>query len=421
MGARHAETRTRTLGALASLESASAEQRRTDAEAQLKASERLLGTDAQRKGTLFEGTGLSESEAAFAGRYVLDEGRAKTFLGGKGIKKFQDSVTQANSLLEQAQQLARQGDVQGAEALRTQAQGQLASSSKANPQYAAGYRDLIRLSTDPDIAARASLSSPGARVVGDLVGTARELMDPGSEESQRVMGALQGAPLQALEEGRTAAEQAVGFAQEEAQRTIDAQGRSVQRRFRDLGASSGAASRPFQSAAIESRGQEQLYGARAQAAAQAGQSRATIESQVAFEKARVLEESGKWFETFRTQFASNAATLSQAYLQNQGGVREAFQASMDQMAQLGTQVALQAQQAELALAQMAHEQQMQVEKFRLERKAFFEQLGAGFVAGGIEALTGLGTAFTPQGAQPVQGKAAGGGGSLLGSLLGGGG
>ena len=68
---------------------------------------------------------------------------------------------------------------------------------------------------------------------------------------------------------------------------------------------------------------------------------------------------------------------------------------------------------------MAHEQRMQVEKFRLERKAFFEQLGAGVVAGALGSLTGGKLPFTPGGTTPTkdEGGAGGGGTGALGKIL----
>jgi len=374
MASRHAQQRLRTIGSLTLEGEQQAEARRAGAEQTLQAGERLLGTGAQVSGDLFEGTGVSAAEAPYVGRYVLDEGAALQSLSKRRLPELQAGMKDANDLLDRAQELARVGNTQGAEELRAQAEGALlAKLGGGAGAYGSLAKNLFSLQGNPELEARAQLSSPTARTVGGMVQTGQALTDPMSDESQRILAAIQGAPVAALEQGGASAKEAIDLGLESSLRSLNSGARGIQRQVRDLGASRGGAARPFQEMALSGRMMEQIEGARAQAYTNAAQSKAEIEANISTQKAAVLAESGKWFESFRQQYATNATALAQSFLQNQGGIREQFQGALDNLAALGAQLGTKMNDTELAITEMSHQEEMMKQQFRLERAAFFEQ------------------------------------------------
>lgn len=196
------------------------------------------------------------------------------FRGGIGAldywRKFE---TEANELMQQAENAARAGNMEEADALKKQAQEMIGGLTA---QAQRGYN----LTTDARTAALQKAGSAQGRIVGGLLKTARGFMDPESSESQGFR--------RSLTEG--------------AERSIAAESRQAQRQIRDLGMVRGAGRSATAQQAIAARSAEEF----------------------AAQRAQVHTEANQFFQTFRLGFAKDAVQTAQDWVNNASGVRDAY-------------------------------------------------------------------------------------------------
>lgn len=196
------------------------------------------------------------------------------FRGGVGVQDYwRGFETQANELMQRAEDAARAGNLEEADALKKQAQELIGGlDSRAQRGY--------NLVTDARTAALQKAGSAQGRIVGGLLKTARGFMDPESAESQGFR--------RSLTEG--------------AERSIAAESRQAQRQIRDLGMVRGAGRSATAQQAIASRSAEEF----------------------AAQRAQVHTEANQFFQTFRLGFAKDAVQTAQDWVNNASGVRDAY-------------------------------------------------------------------------------------------------
>jgi len=270
--------------------------------------------------------------------------------------------------MTQAQAAAESGDFALAEKLRQEAQ----SKEHVRNSFGVPTSGLFYLGPgDQDLAAKAQLSGPMARTVGGLVKQGREFLDPRSETSQRFKESLTQGPIEQVDLGERRAE-----------RTIAGEQRQFQRTSRDIGLSRGAARNFMAERSILARAGERFATARAD-----------VHEQAAAERAQIFGDAARTFETFSRQFAADTAKFGQAFLQNQGGIREQFQGAVDQLQLAGVKLAdaFAARHEDLYKAEAARGQAKQAARRELFTK--IATVGLGLATGGIGALaTGAGLA-----------------------------
>lgn len=333
--------------------------RRRTQERNLRIQERLLGTEEQVEGDL---DSVSEAEVPYIGRYQVNEQNVRVLdpynEGGLGI--VQGNAQKANQLLEQAQQAAREGDVEQAERLKAQADEQLFQGIRGPGVSDESLRTAYTFREDPIELARSQLDSPLARQTGELVKQGREFLDPESETSTRFKRSLT----------------------TNAQRSIAAEERDSLRRSRDIGLSRGAGRNPYNERAVDARTRERF----------------------ASERAAVETEAARFFEDFSRRFSQQTVQLGQAFLQNQGGIRNEFQSSLDALSTTSSQLANAA--ADRFEAARARDEAREDSRTEFQRELI--GTGVGVLTSAIGAAIG-GSVGGVQGAQV--GSSVGGGGA----------
>lgn len=269
-----------------------AQSRRQQSERNLIFQEQALGTEAQVAGQL---GGVSADVAPYIGRYTLNVQGAQF-----APDKLQNDLTIVNDFMQQAEDAARAGDFRAASQFRAQAEQ--ATSGQAG-YYGlnldpANIRALFNFDVSPEEQGRSALGSPMARTLGALVKQGREFLDPESETSLRYK--------RSLTEG--------------AERAIASESRQAQRAQRDIGLQYGAGRSAMQERSIAARTQEAF----------------------ARERAQVYTTANAQFEQFSRKFAASSVQLGQAWLQNQGGIREQYQGAMDQLTSTAVNVSIEA-------------------------------------------------------------------------------
>ena len=143
----------------------------------------------------------------------------------------------------------------------------------------------------------------------------------------------------------------------------------------------------------------------AQIEMQAGLAEAQIRQQGALAAADLMSRGTMAVEEFRANYSFAATQNAQAFLQNQGGVREQFQASMDNLAMAQAQLADTAAGREFQMAQM-------YTQFELEWDAMLKEFYLGEAAGTLEGGRQIGIAWATRGmggGTPTNPLTAGGG------------
>lgn len=279
---------------LAGRETEQADARRVYNERVLALEEGYLGTEAQASGTL---GGVDAAVLPYTSRYEFDPAAAGLQISGWNGKTLGDKVdlagktTFANDLMQQAEDAARAGDFARAEELRAQASTSL---TDIDPKLIPALRDLDlstvwQLVEDPEMAARSRLSSPLAQGIGQQVREANEFQDWDSEASKR--------QRQLMSEG---GERSIAAQQRDSLRTS--------RNARMLGGSAGTSANAVR--AFDERTAQGFSQQRAQLHAGVAQA----------------------FQDFSRQYLKDTAAFAQAYLQNESGIRETYQASLDKLA-----------------------------------------------------------------------------------------
>lgn len=267
-----------------------ASQRRAQSERQLGIEESLLGTDAQLNGQL---GGVSAELAPFLSRYTFDSNAGSLKISGSSNKMLtpgflQNRTDAANALLQQAEDAARSGDFATAEQLKAQAQTGLTSGKEFKQLGGvAGIEQIFQMVEDPAAMARSRLGNPQALIAGKQLQEARAFQDFNSEASvneRRLMS-------------------------EAGERSLAAQQRTASRQGRNAALSGGAAQSAYGRNLSEERTSRSF-----------GQDRAQLFAGVADS-----------FQKMARAYGQNAVGFAQAFLQNQAGVREQFQSSLDQL------------------------------------------------------------------------------------------
>lgn len=237
--------------------------------------------------------------------------------GGQTIDQYwQTNLGNINSILDEAETAARQGDFERAEDLKAQADEILGS-------FPAGVQEAFNLQRDIADESIAAVSNPMARIVGNKIGRAMDLQSRGSEEYKKTFQDLTGDSIEAIRHGVTNSE-----------RVIAAEQRTIERQVKDLSLRRGGSGNRQADAAILAR-----------AADQAAFRRAQVHSQAAIAEADILSRGKTYVETFREKYAVDAVTLGRAFISGTPGVRDEFnnilanlaQAESDSLERLGDQ------------------------------------------------------------------------------------
>lgn len=295
MGKRHARAAALQYSSEAQEELRQAESGYQTAEQTRSLLESYLGQEGQVSGTGQFGAYDDPTLNPYTQRYALDQQYAQeTIQNLRGLRHNRDPFTsgydqfrggisatdywkgfetQANDLMQQAEDAARAGNFEEADRLKKQAQDLIGG---LGPRAQRGYN----LTTDARTAALQKAGSAQGRIVGGLLKTARGFMDPESAESQGFR--------RNLTEG--------------AERSIAAESRAAQRQIRDLGMVRGAGRSATAQQAIASRSAEEF----------------------AAERAQVHTQANEFFQTFRLSFAKDAVQTAQDWVNNASGVRDAY-------------------------------------------------------------------------------------------------
>lgn len=246
--------------------------------------------------------------------------------GGAIADLIRQDVELANQLLTDAQAAAEAGDTARADQLKAEADSLIEGIPAIGGITG---KDLFRSSggMSPEDAAKAQLSSPLARTVGELVKMGRDFADPESAGSQRFKSALTEGATAQIDRG---VERQLG--------QVRSGERSALRQLRDTALTRGGGRQLGAEAAIGQRITES-----------AAQSAGGAEADAAATRATIHGEAAKFFETYRTQFSQNVAGFAQAWLQNDAGIRDQYQ---NRLMQTGLAAAQFAQQASAQATQM---------------------------------------------------------------------
>lgn len=275
---------------------AQALQQRQSTENLLKQHEQLLGSDAQ-----MGYTGPTQELIPYLGRYQAEQGGLESV--GAYDKKHKNlysdalnlNLTSANNILAQAEAAARAGNFDEAARLKAQADTTLTDLGPKKNRFGPGVANAEQLKMlfnyvgpDDTTLANAQLQSPMARLAGQTVKDARDFQDWNSEASIR------------------------------------------QRRLLTEGGERSLASG-------EREGLRSARMERMQAGGmgiQAGQARVLDERQregYATERAQLRSQADSQFSTWSRQYAENATGFANAFLQNQAGIRDQYQAAIENL------------------------------------------------------------------------------------------
>jgi hypothetical protein len=306
MGKRHAKASQLQAEADVQRDLSQAEQRRQTAEEERTFLESYLGREDQIAGT-GEFADIDPQAHPYTKRYQLDETYAASAIhaaanvrgnysaytgpyGGQAARTAAGLETgdmlgmwrytgqQANDLMQQAEDLARSGDIAGAKALSDQAKSIIGQGGMT---VSKGFQLL----DDPSSSARQRAGSAQGQVVGSLLRDARGFADERSQVSRDFK--------RGLTEG--------------AERSIATESRAAQRNIRDVGLSRGVAGGGYGQMAVAARSREHFAAQRAQVHTQASQ----------------------FFQQYRHEFQGKAVQTAQNWIQNVGGIRDNFQGALD--------------------------------------------------------------------------------------------
>lgn len=343
---------------------------RTTTENTLKAEESMLGTDAQ----LSPYSGPSQELLPYLGRYQVEQGGLGSVYAYDPSKKnnkyatrLNANLTSANTLLGQAEQAARAGNFDQAAQLKAQADSALTNmGDKKNWFWAVSNAEQLKtlfnyVGPDSSTQAKAQLASPLAQTVGQSVKDARAFQDWDSPESVQQRKLLTEGGDRAL-----AASEREGFRQERMQRMA----------MGGIGMQAG---------------QARMMDERARAG-------------YATQRAQLHSEADNQFLNWSREYAKNATGFAQSFLQNQAGIRDQYQASLDtlkaNLSQMATQFSQQYTQLTLAgfnaKAQSSMQKSSEDAAFKRQLMTAVLAVGAGMATGGVGAAAVLGTAAATQ-------------------------
>lgn len=340
---------------------------RTNTENTLKAEESMLGTNAQ----LSPYSGPSQELLPYLGRYQVEQGGlgsvyaydANAKKNNKYATRLNANLTSANTLLGQAEQAARAGNFDQAAQLKAQADSALTNmGDKKNWFWAVSNAEQLKtlfnyVGPDASTQAKAQLASPLAQTVGRSVQEARAFQDWDSPESVQQRKLLTQGGERAL-----AANEREGFRQERMQRM----------------AMGGAGMQAGQARMMDERSREGY----------------------ATQRAQLRTEADNQFLNWSREYAKNATGFAQSFLQNQAGIRDQYQASLDSLkanlSQMATQFSQQYGQLTLAgfnaKSQSSMQQGADDAAFKRQLMTAVLTIGAGMATGGLGAAAVLGTA-----------------------------
>lgn len=285
---------------------------------------------------------ITDNELDYAGRF-----RTGSQATGEGWAQLR--VAGANYSMEQAQAAAKAGNFEEAEKYKQEAtnamrweygsegQRHIAARTGENPLAFEYYEDPNVLRAK----ARSRLLSPTGQIVSDQIRRAGDFQDWNSEES-------------VAERSRLA---------EGGNRALGAAERSGARNARDFALASGNATSPYAQQALRERQQERL-----------GTEKANVELQAALK-----------FSDFRNAFAKDTVSFANDWMKNQAGIREEYQAAMDQLRITNSN--LYANQAKLH--ENAFYQLEAAEAARLDRNFQVGMAVASLAIGGAGGITGI--------------------------------
>lgn len=205
------------------------------------------------------------------------------------------TIDNLNSLMREAEEAARSGDMTRAAELKSQAEDLL----KGLP---AEVQRAINLRQDPKDLATSNLSNPTARIVGGMIKESLEMQDRDS-----------GAYIDMFKALTTDSVDAINSAVKYGERVIAAEQRTIERGTRDLALRRGNARNVYAESAIMARASDQAAFRRAQLATEA-----------AVKTSQVLGQGRAFMEQFRIDYGTSSVALGQALIDNSPGVRDAF-------------------------------------------------------------------------------------------------
>jgi hypothetical protein len=146
------------------------------------------------------------------------------------------------------------------------------------------------------------MSSPMSQIVGGLVYRGEQLLDPESEESQRLISSITEAPLAQID-----------YAEEKGQQTLATSERAAYRQQRDLGLAGGGMRMPGAEAAVAARTAETF-----------GTARANLNAQMGMARASIIGDARKFYEENAPQWALNSVNAADAWINNRPWVNETY-------------------------------------------------------------------------------------------------
>ncbi len=449
MGKRHAAAAAGIAQAQVDERLREAEGRRNSAERERQLLTSYLGSQEQVSGT-GRFANASPELLKYTQRYSVDQrALADVLAAGSQVKRQEDPfqgadnrvrgglsiadygqgfATRANDLLAQAEAAARAGDFAGADRLFAQAQSVIGGVS---PEVAEAYN--LGGGEESNAAIRAS--STEGRIVGRQLLAAQQLQDPNSETSQGLRGRLLNPALGAIDSGTQNVIGEINQAEVEAQKVIDENTRNAERaiasergqidgEIRQRGAG-GVGVNARAQLALQSRAGAEAARARAEVytsaaaeqasiASQSGLARAEVYARESAMRASLISQVDLYLNEFAKRMAEDSVALSQEWVNGTAGVRDQFQAALDQFDIIGIQLANQRAQM---LAQVAENARREADaKKSVRREALF-----GFATGSLAIATifgggtpnlgsssGLGASNPDIGAAPELGGEAGG-------------
>lgn len=314
----------------------------------LMGAENLIGTDAQVAGTL----GGDENLLRYSQRWTFNPTALNAAGGGQFDNSYLGNIAeQANLKMGEAREAYLAGDTERAEALFQEASNMpYTHPGRVTNQFAGLYNQSFSLEQSgeayEDALARQLVSGPNAQNVGRLVQENTGLLDPNSDVYKRYQDELKGGAtraltegrsltLDAIEEGKDEAHGVIDIAREREMRRVAVEADAARREVRDFGLSRGAARSAIGEAAVYGRFADQSSRHLADIESKTAEAKGTISSEAATQRAEsemfyaqqqadLEKETGQFFTQFRNDFAMNTPLMVESFLQNRGGVRDAY-------------------------------------------------------------------------------------------------
>lgn len=239
-------------------------------------------------------------------------GVEKQRLKGLGVRGYMTDIQgQANDLLAQAEELARGGDSEGADALRKEAQDLIDQMAVRGLKGGFMQTALTLSGLDSEELITRELASPMGQTAGQIVKEGSEILDRDSETSRAYRDSLtQGA-----------------------ERAISAQARGLARNQRDMSLGAGGARQLGAERSFSQRAAETIAGKRAAVHTAAAAS----------------------YENYRMQLSQDSVAFGRAWMDGASGVRDSFNASMNALRTGGVNLNLQSASQMFQWGQLAFE------------------------------------------------------------------